>query len=121
MHVLGRGDLQVTTTDGSTPRTEFNSGSPPMTRNHTPNKTAQRSQPMIALPNEKELLEDIRSSLDAVGKDENQLSIPDWFQRIASTLATRVNAIGLTFLRRKASAKQGWRVSLGFRRFRRRL
>ena len=72
------------------------SGSPPMTRNHTPNKTAQRSQPMIALPNEKELLEDIRSSLDAVGKDENQLSIPDWFQRIASTLATRVSAIGLT-------------------------
>jgi hypothetical protein len=50
---------------------------------------------MIILPNETDLVRHIRESLNAVGKEERKLSEPDWFPRIASTIATNVSSIGL--------------------------
>mgnify|MGYP001290746505 CR=1 FL=1 len=35
------------------------------------------------------------TSANAVGKEEQKLSEPDWFPRIASTIATNVSSIGL--------------------------
>jgi hypothetical protein len=45
--------------------------------------------------NETDLVRHIRESLNAVGKEEQKLSEPDWFPRIASTIATNVSSIGL--------------------------
>jgi hypothetical protein len=50
---------------------------------------------MISLPSEAVLLDHVRASLDAVGKQETQMSTPDWFLRIASEIATRVGSLGM--------------------------
>jgi hypothetical protein len=50
---------------------------------------------MIVLPNEDQLIDHVRASLEAVGARDAELGNRDWFPAIASELATRVHPLGL--------------------------
>jgi hypothetical protein len=51
---------------------------------------------MIVLPDEDQLIDHVRASLDAVAERDSEMRDRDWFPSIARELATRVHSLGLT-------------------------